>query len=124
MGVILQGQCECGFETENLFIGGGMRDMLNMLKMRNITRYLPAVCLNCNIFLVKNYNKKFSKCPKCRKKVFFYGDPQLENELQGGGPLPEWNMPEDYNFILSGTEYYCPQCREIKMKFIDVGCWD
>ena len=61
MGVILQGQCECGFETENLFIGGGMLDFTSIC-------YLPAVCLNCNIFLVKNYNKKYSK--KLMKAIY------------------------------------------------------
>ena len=117
MGVILQGQCECGFETENLFIGGGMLDFTSKC-------YIPAVCLNCNIFLVKNYNKKFSKCPKCRKKVVFYNDPQLQNKPKHGSPLFEWNISEDDPFILLDTEYYCPKCKKKQMRFIDMGCWD
>ena len=122
MGSILRAKCKCGFTSETILAGGGM---LNFHEVCNA----PAICLNCNLFLIKNYMKKYSKCPKCRKKVTFYNNPQIQKK-----------MPESYKkyneifcwyidkikgtFRLPDTQYFCPNCKEMTLEFFDLGNWD
>jgi ribosomal protein L37AE/L43A len=114
MGSIIKASCECGFESEDLFIGVGFLDV-------NHDRYLaPAVCLNCHKIFVKNYKKKYPRCSSCRKKVVFYNDPKLQAESKN----PMQSDERDEGFSLPDTTYLCPQCEKKTMRFVDIGCWD
>ncbi len=116
MGDILQGICECGFDTGNIPGGGGFSDFETNCSA-------PAVCINCKKFLVKNYLKKYSKCPACRKKVTFYNNPSLQIEISQTGSNYNHVFSWD-DFYLPDTLYWCPKCEKKKMRFIDVGCFD
>ncbi len=117
MGSILRGICKCGFDTDTFFAGGGFHDSETKCSA-------PAVCRNCKEFLVKNYLKKYSKCPVCRKKVTFYNSPSLQIESSQTGSnncniVFSWD-----DFCLPGTLYWCPKCKEMRMKFIFAGRFD
>ena len=117
MGDILRGICKCGFDTDTFFAGGGFHDSETNCSA-------PAVCRNCKEFLVKNYLKKYSKCPVCRKKVTFYNSPSLQIESSQTGSnncniVFSWD-----DFCLPGTLYWCPKCEEMRMKFIFAGRFD
>jgi len=71
MGTLLKASCECGFEVDTIFLGCGMFGGGNLC-------YAPAVCLNCNKLFEKDYYKKYSKCPVCKKKVVFYNDSAVQ----------------------------------------------
>ena len=121
MGSILKAECQCGFESEEILAGGGM-DFHRSCRA-------PALCPVCKIFLVKNYMKKFSKCPTCRRKIVFYDDPIIQADSKTEDYVFEWNLPFDNGtgkdvFKLPDTQYLCPKCGKMNMKFIDYGCWD
>jgi hypothetical protein len=120
MGSILMAQCKCGFKLKSLFVGGGMANFDKICKE-------PAICLKCNILLIKNNMKKHSffhpRCPKCWRKITFYSDPKVQKQ--------EFKSYERYNlngekktFRLPDTHYYCPECNEMTLKFVDIGNWD
>jgi len=122
MGSILKAQCKCGFELEDIFAGGGM---LNFHEICDA----PAICLNCNIFLIKNYMKKYSKCPRCQKKVAFYNDLQVQKKVSESyetyNDIFSWNVNDEKGeFRLPDTQYYCPECNEMTLKFVCIGSWD
>jgi predicted RNA-binding Zn-ribbon protein involved in translation (DUF1610 family) len=115
MGSIIKASCECGFESEDLFIGFGFADV-------SMDRYLaPAICLNCHKILIKNYKKKYTKCPSCRKKVVFYNNTKLRAGLNNSS---QSDNEKDEEFDLTFTTYLCPRCGKMTMRFFDVGCWD
>ena len=124
MGTLLKASCECGFEVDSIFLGFGMLGESKFC-------YAPAVCLDCNKFLEKDYYKNYSKCPVCRKKVIFYNNPivqknksKQDDNVEDIGAL-SWGMPGDEKYFeLPDTDYYCPACGRMTMKFTFVGEWD
>lgn len=89
----------------------------------------PALCQHCNSLVVANYLDKVSKCPKCGGMILFYDDPSLRvsnmKDIPDERDVFYWSLPErEGEFRLVDTLYYCPKCNEMKMKFVDVGCWD
>ena len=115
MGRIIQASCECGYESEHLFIGSGFLDM-------NHDRYLaPAVCFNCHKISEKNYLAKYPRCPSCRKKIIFYNDPILGADSNDSSEYDEKNEGE---FTLPDNSYLCPKCGQMKMRFFNAGNWD
>ena len=123
MGSILKAHCACGFESGEFLAGGGM------LNFHEIC-YAPAVCLRCNIFLIKNYMKKYSKCPDCNKKVTFYNDPSVQmapipNSHDEEDEIFSWNLGhEKGHFSLPNTTFFCPTCKNFTLEFRDIGFWD
>jgi len=119
MGSILVAECECGFKSEEMFAGGGM---LNFYEVCNA----PAICKECGIIFTRNFmsTKKNIRCPNCKKKALYYNDPILHGDKQGEEVVFSWNLPADESFILPHTTYCCPQCRQMNLRFFDVGCWD
>lgn len=122
MGGIIKAHCKCGFESEDIYAGGGRSNFLEVCNA-------PAICLNCNIFLIKNYMKEQSNCPKCRKKVVFYNDPQVQEQAsesyESYNDIFSWNVSDEKGeFRLPDTKYLCPKCKEMTMEFLDIGNWD
>jgi len=103
-----------------LYVGGGFIDQ-DKLKA-------PALCSKCNIVIERDYLKSPAKCPKCRRKVKFYNDPELQSsseEVNEGYNLFEWHMGDSgKDFFLPDISYLCPVCGQMKMKFLNCGCWD
>lgn len=122
MGTLLKATCECGFESDYIHLGHGMLGEGKFC-------YAPAVCLNCNLFLEKDYYKKYSKCPDCRKKVVFYNDSSVQKKKddndKNNDNIFSWGIPdEEKYFELPDTYYYCPACGKITMRFTFAGNWD
>ena len=118
MGSTLQVSCPCGFEIEELGVGGGMASSKN-------TCMAPAICKKCNKFLVLNLMDRSSCCPKCKGPVVFYNDPSLQDKAESDDfSVVHFNIHGKGEFILPQTKYYCPQCGKMRLKFEDVGCWD
>lgn len=129
MGSMLRAQCSCGFQSGIIYAGGGMMNFNEVLNA-------PALCKKCRSFLVENYLKHDSRCPHCGEKILFYNDPGLfKGNLTKDRTnyLFHWRLPDNFDsihpennnfFCLPKTNYTCPQCGKMKMKFIDVGCWD
>lgn len=122
MGSIIKAICECGFESGDIFAGGGFLNFQTICSA-------PAICLNCNRFLIKNYMKKYSKCPVCWKKVTFYNDPsvqiQINESYKKSDNVFSWHVNDEKGeFRLPNTRYLCPKCGKMTLKFEKVGNWD
>jgi hypothetical protein len=119
MGNILRAACGCGFQTDALFLGGGMM---------NFTTYCgaPALCSGCGELHVLNYLDPRPSCPECGRDVSFYNDPQLRSELNAGDssePVFSWRL-ETGTFVLADGLFRCPRCGNFDMRFVRVGYWD
>ena len=124
MGSAITARCKCGFESDSILVGGGMRNFKTVCHM-------PGVCRNCNRFVVANYLAKRPRCPECGKKITFYNDPSLqasegESEDQDKRTIFEWNVPPPHkSILLTDTRYYCPKCGRMDLRFEDGGIlWD
>ena len=121
MGTIISAECECGFEPEEFFVGGGMFDYAGVYDV-------PALCENCHEFVVVNYLGKNPKCPKCREKVVAYNDPifQMKREKTGSGSdVFSWFIEKlTDSFVLPDDYYLCQKCGKKRMRFSDIGSWD
>lgn len=80
MGSILKAICKCGFESEDIFAGGGFQNF-------RTTCNAPAICLKCKKLLVKNYLQKHEKCPDCGENITFYDDPKLQTQKNSSKKL-------------------------------------
>ncbi len=122
MGIKLRGLCKCGFDTGDIFVGAGFMNFMD-------TCNAPAICLNCNEFLVRNYMKKNeARCPGCDGKVTFYDDPSLYDpsaKIEEHGYLFIWRVADkDEFFKLPDTSFLCPKCKNMTLVFEDIGNWD
>ena len=131
MGSMLISQCQCGYESDILSIGGGMISM-------NKEYYLPYYCDDCEIVVERNILKnsgsklkKYNKCPKCFKKVKYYGsitENNVEDDFLLSGPSCDidinfrFNLDDRYN--LDDNNNHCPKCKKDNLTFNLVGCWD
>lgn len=114
MGVVLRGSCNCGFDSGELYVGGGMFREGCMA---------PAVCLDCHALLLLDYEQKKTNCPSCGGKVEFYNSRTLRKE--GNGKIVfSWSTLSDKEFRLPSSNLLCPNCMQFEMQFEDVGDWD
>jgi len=117
MGTIIKATCQCGFESKDIFAGGGFANFMTELAA-------PAFCNKCKSLIVSNYRSKNPKYPKCKGKISFYNDKTLQ-EGESEEDIFSWSLPnEEGEFRLADTSYLCPKCKEMKMRFMVVGCWD
>ncbi len=121
MGEVYIAECECGFKSDGLYLGGGM--------MSSDDCHAPAICLTCSSFTVMNYADDNPECPECRGKgkVVFYNDieVQAEDELKRKHrEIFSWNISDNKSFKLNDIHYLCPSCGKLKMKFASIGSWD
>mgnify|MGYP001378113572 CR=1 FL=1 len=129
MGSMLTGRCPCGFETDMLFVGVGMRDMF---VDRNTVIYF---CDACQIVDTRDLNrntidswskgeedlgmKKYIKCRKCRKRVQYYGEIREDKD-----DLESWTLSYEQQVILPSNPHHCPGCKEDRLTFYQTGLWD
>jgi hypothetical protein len=121
MGNVLRGRCACGFDTGDIFAGGGFITYADKCNA-------PAVCLDCSEFLVRNYlQKETTVCPGCHGKLTFYDDPSLftsPQQIEGDGFLFTWKLAnKDGHFRLPRAEFLCPKCKKMTLMFEDHGSW-
>jgi hypothetical protein len=117
MGQILKAECECGFKNGDLFVGGGKASFETLCSA-------PVLCEACGHFFTANYFNEKIKCPQCAGEAKFYDDPSLRAPDEGGVPVFSWDLPDGRKFLLPGTKYQCPECKEVRMRFSPVGAWD
>jgi len=121
MGTIIKAICKCGFESEDIFAGGGFSNFQN-------TCTAPAICINCKRFLIKNYKKKHERCSDCGKEVTFYNDPSVRTQIdesEKSGDIFSWPIDDQRgDFKLPNTRYLCPKCGKMTLEFAVVGNWD
>ncbi len=114
-GDIVSAKCECGFET-TMKLGGGKANY-------KTTCSFPYHCKDCFSLSVLNaIGDKFA-CKKCfSENVVSYDNDSLRAGKSSNNVFG-WNVNEK-NFSLTDEMYFCPQCREMKLKFSQVGNWD
>ena len=121
MGSMVQGQCQCGFESEILGFGGGRS---------NFTTYCgaPALCEACGALQVANYLDKSSRCEHCRGPIIYYNDARLWANTEDGSVdsqrFSTWNLEGGGVFRLPDAHCLCPKCGQMTLRFVDIGCWD
>jgi len=110
MGSIIRAVCECGYDSGDIYQGGGF---LNFMK-EDIE---PAYCRKCKKLVIANHMLKHPKCPDCKGKIVFYDNQELWSEDSKLGYC--WG-----NVVIPFDKCFCPQCGKKTMKFQDVGLWD
>jgi len=107
MGTTIKAICECGFETRDMYLGGGMSNHTTMCSFSNY-------CKSCKSFFLANmFNDKII-CPECKsEETVPYNDPRLVKELSKTSF--EWNSNTKYgqlslskenSFVLSVKSIY------------------
>lgn len=122
MGQILEANCTCGFRATGLFVGGGMMNFETFCGA-------PALCDAWGVIHVLDYLEPSNQCPDCGKDAVFYNDPTLfslpPGESQDVPTVFYWNVSgEAEPFRLLDVDYFCPRCREMRLRFASIGFWD
>jgi DNA-directed RNA polymerase subunit M/transcription elongation factor TFIIS len=121
MGSIIKAICKCGFDSGAILAGGNSHNFRR-------TCIAPAICLNCQRFLIKNYMKKHETCPNCGKVVTFYDNPLVQTKMsktKKSMNIFSWHISDEReDFQLPNVRYLCPKCEKMTLKFVLVGYWD
>lgn len=123
MGSVLGAVCPCGFESEEIYAGGGMLDFHEVCNA-------PAFCQQCRDLVVVNYLLANPKCLGCSGPVVFYDDPSLQaakGSREQEDPRRDvfnWNASDEKHLRLPGTKYLCPKCGRKRMTFVFLGNFD
>jgi DNA-directed RNA polymerase subunit M/transcription elongation factor TFIIS len=120
MGSIFKASCPCGFRSDSLFLGGGFK---------NFETYCgaPALCTSCGSLTVINYLEENPRCRNCGGPVRFYNNSQLQSRKPSSKQMVEEVFSWKYKsgiFTLPNTEYLCPKCGKMTMRFEHQGMWD
>ena len=100
MGAFVQAICECGFSSDVLTVGVGMRGPSPHLVL--------AVCHRCEDIVSVNVDTKRKRCPKCRGPV---------KTLAARGEAK--STPEAAQELLK-----CPKCARSTLELLGCGSWD
>ena len=124
MGSMLESQCKCGFESDYLYVGGGMMDYGGKCGV-------PCYCDKCELvmsinILTKEGKKGYYRCTKCKKRVNYYGEVGEETfEDNGVNYIFDWGIGGmEKRYFLKEQSYHCPKCKEENLQFHSVGNWD
>lgn len=84
---------------------------------------VPAPSFNFGTVIMVNLFKKSHTCPKCRRKVSYYGQftDNIPAEILS---IFDWSFGEEKRYILVDKKYVCPSCKQENLTFNNVGCWD
>ena len=124
MGSMLQSVCKCGFESNCLSVEGRMMDF-------NEKCWTPCYCDECELvmtinILTKEGKKGWYRCPKCKKRVKYYGEIGEETfEDNGVNYIFDWGIGGmEKRYFLKEQSYHCPKCKEENLHIYSVGNWD
>lgn len=128
MGTIIKAICECGFETRDMYLGGGMSGYIVPygVGMSNHTAVcsFPNYCNSCKSLFVGNMLNDKIICTECKSKdTVPYNDSSLVKDLSKTSF--EWNSSTKYGQLnLSKENSFCPKCENYSLEFRFVGMWD
>jgi len=112
MGTKTKARCQCGYASNDILIGGGMRNF-------HYTHYYPCLCVDCEDVVQVNL-KGIPFCPNCNgANVIPFDDERLRGEYQE----PEICTTQ-YHDVSNGF-YHCPKCKEMTLRFLkSLYMWD
>ena len=104
MGDIVLGICNCGYQSDELFLGVGMEVDIGKT---------VCYCNDCKqIQTVPKYNVP-KLCENCKKDLIPYNSISDEGvDFKGGNSNSE------------GKNYHCPNCKQESLMFHWDGLWD
>ena len=119
VGTMIAANCPCGYENDELAIGGGMLTFMEHCAA-------PALCTSCREVVTIDLMDRNAACPNCGGAPTPYDDPSLRAaQIAYDGSAIAWNLPDGRSFALDHQgAYTCPRCLQTTMSFIDVGCFD
>ena len=113
MGTILYAKCKCGYEKDNIYVGGGMS---------NFRTYnpFPHYCQDCKIMFEANLYDEQISCTECgSSNIVPYDDPSVCNTDES---IPRSRSTKVW--VLTDGECLCPNCGEMTLKFETVMNYD
>jgi ribosomal protein L37AE/L43A len=118
MGSIVNAICECGFNKEKMYLGGGKRN-------HNSVCSFPFYCDQCKIIFTVNLYNPLTNCPDCgADSIISYEDKKIN--IGEGRKVFSWNtrLTLGRELVLTDSKYWCPSCKKYDLKFTSVGRWD
>lgn len=117
MGTIIKASCECGYETNNMYLGGGMTN-------HTTVSMFPNYCKDCKSLFQANMFDENIVCQQCRSiDTVPYNNPSLVKDLSITSF--DWNSgTKNSPLKLSRENSFCPNCEKYSLKFVSTGMWD
>ena len=125
MGSMLISQCKCGYESDELYVGGGF-----MVMDFNEKCLIPCYCDQCELvmsinILTKEGKKGYYRCTKCKKRVKYYGEVGEDTFEHQDHYIFDWGIGDmEKRYFLKEQSYHCPKCKEENLQFHSIGDWD
>lgn len=119
MGSIISAHCDCGFNRDEMGLGGGMMDFTTNCSF-------PYYCEDCNMLFEGNALSEKVTCPTCHKEHVYSYDTKKACGSIGEGIVFDWNVKSQIGrtLVLTDGKYICPNCHKFNLRFFQSGFWD
>jgi hypothetical protein len=122
MGSVIEAECECGYMNPELLLGGGFRNFMTECAV-------PFYCDHCKkVFtlniLDKNGLIQDCHCPRCKRKVHYYGYIKEGTYEYNEDYVFDWRVNSENRYFLPEGLHHCPKCKKDKLQFYETACWD
>lgn len=119
MGSILRAHCDCGYNADDLLLGGGRMDFTTNCNF-------PYYCEDCSILFEANAFEETVICPKCHKDQAYSYDTKKACGSAGEKIVFDWNVMSQIGrtLVLTDGSYICPSCHKFRLRFFESGFWD
>ncbi len=120
MGSTVDAKCICGFQNDNLRIGGGMMNSQSVC-------HFPVYCKICQSLVTANLLSKTPECSKCKSIEVLAYDNQTLRKQTGKNVVASWNAGGKLGrkLILTDGKYFCPSCQKFSLIFSEGNIlWD
>ncbi len=110
MGTAVVGRCKCGYETKEMFLGGGRMNFQSHCGF-------PYYCQDCQILFEANIYEDVI-CSECKNSnVISYDDARACQFMERS--VFDWNTDHKLgrNLKLSASNNLCPKCGNFDLSF-------
>lgn len=107
MGTVIQAICECGYESEPLYVG---------YSIESSVPNTAGFCEHCEK-VVTVFDDDY-RCSDCGGVVVAYEPSPLEADD------PDFPINDSAEWLLDKPEWYCPVCKNHSLQFVYGGLWD
>ena len=115
---MVDAQCDCGYETPTLSLGGGMANSQTYCGF-------PYLCRICSAVTVANYLDDEPACSSCgNQSLTSYATPSLRGKREPGDVFDWFISARRDTLALPNGTYLCPKCGKKSLRFQFAGLWD
>jgi RNA polymerase subunit RPABC4/transcription elongation factor Spt4 len=118
MGYVTVAKCSCGFQSEELACGAGMRYFETQCDA-------PVICSACGYVETENiFDEMPTACPRCSSNDIEVAAVKKSRLAPPPERIAAWSVKDDQTVFFLPGPYSCPACKKRELLISWIGLWD